>query len=131
MLASTGVGAGIGKLLGNAGKGARIGAVAGSTGLLAGAILAAISRRRSAREQIENDKKTILKDLLIPGVGAYNISKRMGRSQGDRDELEARYGKTAEYNGAVITDDYIHGFCKTASDYGVNPEKLMRVACGL
>lgn len=93
MLVTTGLGAGLGKLIGRSNKGAirgaQIGAIAGGSGLLAGSILAALKRRRTAQEQIDNDKKTVLKDLLIPGVGQYNKHKRMGRSQGDRDELEA------------------------------------------
>ena len=98
MLASLGLGAGIGGLLGK-GKGALLGAgIAGGTTIAAnliGTIAAAIKKRRTKEEQIESDKRSVLKKYLVPGTAIYDYWKRMGRSQGEREEV---VGKNKDKN---------------------------------
>lgn len=88
-LAASGIGAALGAALGG-GKGALIGGGvgAGAAGVaaLAASIAAAIKRRRTKEEQIESDKKSILMKYLVPGISSYDYYKRIGRSQGERDE---------------------------------------------
>lgn len=89
ILASTLAGAGIGAGLGGrggAGTGAAVGAGAGALATLIGSIAAAIKRRRTKQEQIDSDKKSVLAKYLIPGTAAYDLYKRVGRSQGEREE---------------------------------------------
>lgn len=89
ILAGAGIGGAVdgknGALIGGA-----TGAAAASVATLAGAIAAAIKRRRTAKEQIEADKGSVLAKYLIPGAAAYGQYKRLGRSQGERDEAEAK-----------------------------------------
>lgn len=66
--------------------GAATGAAGGMLARLAGDITAAVNKRRTAEEQAKHDKKIHLENYLIPGMADYNFSKRIGRSQGDRDE---------------------------------------------
>ena len=59
-----------------------------------GALAAAIKRRRTKEEQLEHDKGSTWKDMLIPGFGAYNSLKRMGRAFDENDErVEERVKK--------------------------------------
>ena len=99
VLASMGVGAGAGALVENAlnkgrdiGGGARTGAYLGAgvagAATIAAMIASAIKRRRSKQEQIESDKGSVLMKYLVPGTGTYDYFKRLGRSQGERDETE-------------------------------------------
>ena len=91
--------AGLGAILGaiankqDRGLGALIGTGTGAgAALLSSAvasIAAAIKRRRTKEEQIESDKGSLLKKYLVPGVARYDYWKRLGRSQGDRDEADA------------------------------------------
>lgn len=67
-------------------KGMLIGAGAGTLSSIIGGIIAGIKRRRTAKEQVEHDKKLRLSNYLVPGVAEYNSYKRLGRSQGDIDE---------------------------------------------
>lgn len=60
---------------------------------LGGSILAALKRRRSKKEQVEHDTGSTLVNYLIPGFASYNGNKRLGRSQGDREEDAIRQGK--------------------------------------
>lgn len=73
-----------------AGGGSIAGALTGgglaTLGIVAGALAAAIKRRRTKKEQIEADKRSVLAKYLIPGLANYNYYKRIGRSQGDREE---------------------------------------------
>lgn len=96
-LLATGIGASIGASSagdGNRGSGALAGSVAGAlTGLgitatagLVGAITAAVSRRRTAEEQMQHDTSHHVSNWIVPGVSAYNYYKRLGRSQGDLEE---------------------------------------------
>ena len=96
-LLTAGIGAGIGALSagdGNRGNGALAGSVAGAlTGLgitatagLVGAITAAVSRRRTAEEQMQHDTSPHVSNWIVPGVSSYNYYKRLGRSQGDLEE---------------------------------------------
>jgi hypothetical protein len=55
---------------------------------LVGAIAAAIKRRRTKEEQIDSDKKSVLKKYLVPGTAVYDYYKRIGRSQGEREEAK-------------------------------------------
>ena len=90
------LGGGIGYLSKKNPEGVRLGAlIGGGSGIgaaaiadLAAAIAAAIKRRRTADEQVEHDKGNLVtaKNLLVPGYARYNYYKRIGRSQGDRDE---------------------------------------------
>ena len=73
-------------------SGAMAGAGLGAAGAIAanliGAIAAAIKRRRTKEEQMKSDEKSVLLKYLIPGLATYDSYKRLGRSQGDRDEAE-------------------------------------------
>lgn len=73
-------------------KGALLGSMTGlGTAGLAntiGAIAAAVKRRRTAKEQIESDKNSVLAKYLVPGIAGYDFYKRLGRSQGDIEENE-------------------------------------------
>lgn len=62
---------------------------------LVAAIKAAIHRRRTKEEQIESDKRSLLRKYLIPGAASYDYYKRMGRTQGERDE-DSDNGKKKE-----------------------------------
>lgn len=57
-----------------------------AAGTAIGSLAAAIKRRRTKEEQLEHDKGSTWMDLLIPGVGAYNSFKRMGRAFDENDE---------------------------------------------
>ena len=56
-----------------------------------GKISAAIRRRRTAKEQIEHDKKSVILNYLVPGFATYNHHKRLGRSQGDIEENDVNH----------------------------------------
>lgn len=56
---------------------AKLGAGAVGVANLIGMIAAAITRRRTLKEQMEHDEKSVLWDY-IPGVAAYNQTKRIG-----------------------------------------------------
>lgn len=81
------------------GKWALRGALAGTgVGTLAhlGAILAAgANRRRTKKEQIESDKSSTIPKYLVPGLAEYGYAKRLGRSQGERDE-DPKNGKSRD-----------------------------------
>lgn len=94
LLAGTGIGAAVGKERG-ALNGYIAGAGVGTAATLIGAIAAAIKRRRTAQEQIEADKGSLLAKYLVPGRAAYDYYKRIGRSQGERDEAEGKSEKKA------------------------------------
>lgn len=90
-----GIGAGLGKATGTGvGEGAGIGALAGgATGLgaagiasIVGALRAAVDRRRTKEEQKAYANSPTTKEWLLPGVGAYNAWKTVGRSIGDAEE---------------------------------------------
>jgi len=92
LLSAIGAGAGIGAAAGGkkgAIKGGASGAALAVAGHLAAAIAAAVKRRRTAREQIEADKGSLLAKYVVPGLADYGLLKRLGRSQGERDEAEA------------------------------------------
>lgn len=57
-----------------------------AAGTAIGSLAAAVKRRRTKEEQLEHDKGSTWMDLLIPGVGAYNSFKRMGRAFDENDE---------------------------------------------
>lgn len=96
ILASAGIGAGIGAALpakkrgksrrNHAIAGGLLGAGVGSMGHLASIIAAAVNRRRTKEEQIEADKGSLAAKYLVPGMAQYGRYKRLGRSQGERDE---------------------------------------------
>ena len=91
-LASTLLGGGIGAAIHRKdrgkgfGVGAGIGAGASMLAHLIGAIAAGVKRRRTKGEQLDSDSKSVASKYLLPGVASYNSYKRLGRSQGDRDE---------------------------------------------
>lgn len=94
-LASVGIGAGAGALIGgdnNRAEGAITGSIAGASAAaiahLISSIAAAIRRRRTRDEQIESDKKSLLMKYLVPGIGNYDYLKRLGRSQGEQEESD-------------------------------------------
>lgn len=87
-LTSAAAGAGVGLVGGPVG--AAVGGVGGGLAALIAQIAAlrsaAKDRRRTSEEQIEADKGSVLAKYLIPGKAAYGMYKRLGRSQGDREE---------------------------------------------
>ena len=96
-LLTTGIGAGIGALAVDDGYrcgGALVGSIVGSlaglgitaTTNLVGALAAAITRRRTAEEQMQHDMSNHASNWIVPGVSTYNYYKRLGRSQGDLEE---------------------------------------------
>lgn len=98
-LASMGVGAGAGALVEkalNKGRNVGVGAVTGSflgagvagVAAIAAMIASAIKRRRTKQEQIDSDKGSVLMKYLVPGTARYGYLKRLGRSQGEREEAE-------------------------------------------
>ena len=91
MALSTLLGAGIGHLVDKkkgARTGAKIGLGVGGVASLAGMIAAAKKRMRTKEEQMDADEKSVLPKYLVPGAALYGMSKRLGRSQGDRDDKE-------------------------------------------
>jgi hypothetical protein len=92
ILASTALGGGLGAMVNkkDRGKGFRVGAGLGagaaSLANLGGLIAAGVKRRRTKEEQLDADSESTLDKYLVPGLATYGASKRMGRSQGDRDE---------------------------------------------
>lgn len=111
------VGAGVGGLLGHisatgdrptffhpnpqaaaAGLGAGIGSAVGYGANAIGVLIAALVARRKRKEQIEYDSKTRLSNFL-PGVGAYNYTKRLGRVLGGVGETDEQL-KAAEDRSA-------------------------------
>lgn len=40
-----------------------------------------------------NDEKSVLPKYLVPGMAAYDYYKRIGRSQGDREDDVAKKNK--------------------------------------
>lgn len=73
--------------------GAGAGAATAVVANLIGAITAAIKRRRTAKEQILNDEDNVLPNYLLPGPAVYDYYKRLGRSQGDREDDVAKKNK--------------------------------------
>ena len=132
-------GAGLGALVGAAlaaakgkpiGRGAGHGAAAGlvlgvpaaHVANIGGILAGVIRKRRTKQEQQEHDSKSHWGNL-IPGVGSYNYTKRMGRvlsGVGEPDEQK----KAAEALGAA----YVDGFCKAAEAMGVDPVALYKQA---
>lgn len=93
---STGLAALLGAAIGGASGGRKGAGIGAGTGLAASgmahavaAIAAAVKRRRAASEQMDADSKSVLSKYLVPGSAAYGYFKRMGRSQGDRDDASA------------------------------------------
>ena len=86
-LTSAVLGSGLGALLAKR-KGALAGAGIAGVATLIGMLAAAIKRRRTKQEQIDADKGSVLMKYLVPGTGTYDYFKRLGRSQGERDETE-------------------------------------------
>lgn len=103
--AGAGIGAGVGALGGSqsgrtadgAGFGAGIGALGGLSAAavanLVGAIKAAVDRRRTKEEQKAYANSPTTKEWLLPGVGAYNSWKTVGRSIGDAEERKVKKDK--------------------------------------
>ena len=132
-------GAGLGALVGaalaaakgkpigrGAGRGAAaglaIGAPAAHVANIGGILAGVIRKRRTKQEQQEHDRKSHWGNL-IPGVGSYNYTKRMGRvlsGVGEPDEQK----KAAEARDAA----YVEGFCKAAEAMGVDPVALYKQA---
>jgi hypothetical protein len=77
-------GAGVGSAV-SGGRGARIGAGIGAgigvAGGLLGALLAGITRRRTAEEQLAAEKQPAALAHVVPGLGTYNLWKRLGYSR--------------------------------------------------
>lgn len=97
--------------------GSLAGATAGSLGTPLGGLLALIKRRRTAAEQVAYDSSShILKNLLVPGAGSYNMWKRIGRLVGSHMEKKSADAAYAE------------GFCKAAEAAGVDPVALYKAA---
>ena len=67
-------------------RGGLIGSGAGTLAHLGALLAAGINRRRTKREQIDADKSSTVPKYLVPGLAAYDYRKRLGRSQGERDE---------------------------------------------
>lgn len=71
-----------------AAAGALVGMGTGHAANLLGPLVATIVKRRTRKEQVKHDSKTHL-ESLIPGVGSYNYTKRLGRAlagTGETDE---------------------------------------------
>ena len=66
--------------------GSKIGTGVGMVATLAGAIYAAMTKRRTREEQLEHDRGSLLSSLLMPGVGIYNSFKRQGRAFANDEE---------------------------------------------
>lgn len=99
-----------------AGGGAVLGAALGAPLLEGGGVLAGVlSKRRTRKEQQEHDSKSHWASLL-PGVAAYNRTKRMGR-------VLAGVGEPDEQKKAAEAA-YLDGFCKAAEALGVSPRRL-------
>jgi len=97
--------------------GSLAGATAGGLGTPLGGLLALIKRRRTAAEQVAYDSNShILKNLLVPGAGSYNMWKRIGRIVGSH--MEKKSADAA----------YVDGFCKAAEVAGVDPVALYKQA---
>lgn len=97
--------------------GSLAGVAAGSLGTPLGGLLALIKRRRTAAEQVAYDSSShILKNLLVPGAGSYNMWKRIGRIVGSH--MEKKSADAA----------YAAGFCKAAEAAGVDPVALYKQA---
>lgn len=129
-LASTGLGAGLGAALSrDKGRGTVVGGALGlgaaSLGHVIAAIAAAKSARRTKEEQIEADKGSLAAKYLIPGKGQYGHFKRLGRSQGERDEdPENSKIKSKETQKKA----YAMGFAKVAEAGGADPDELYKYA---
>ena len=94
-LAGAGVGAAVNSSdrVGGAVGGGALGGMAGLTALVVARMLAAIRRRRTEREQVSHDARSVIPDYVVPGVADYNYFKRLGRANGDFDkEVEKYYG---------------------------------------
>lgn len=131
VLASGGLGAVLGSMLSkDKGRGATVGGALGvgaaGLGHLAAMIAAAAKRRRTKEEQIEADKGSLLAKYLVPGKAAYGNLKRLGRSQGERDE-DSENGKSKETQKKA----YAMGFAKVAEASGADPEALAKYALEL
>ena len=74
-------------MVSGAGVGAGIGAIAGHGANALGMLIAALVARRKRREQVAHDSKTHLENF-IPGVAAYNYTKRLGRVLGGVGETD-------------------------------------------
>lgn len=93
------------------------GTAAGGLGIPLGGLLALIKRRRTAAEQVAYDSNShILKNLLVPGAGSYNMWKRIGRIVGSH--MEKKSADAA----------YVDGFCKAAELVGADPVALYKQA---
>lgn len=66
-------------------RGASIGAISAPASNVGAAIAALITKSRTKKEQKEFDSKShLLSSLFVPGVGSYNMWKRLGRSIDDK-----------------------------------------------
>ena len=93
-------GAGIGALAGGRQgmlRGAAIGGSLSYASKAIAAIAAAIKRRRTKEEQLENDKGSILKKYLIPGLAEYDLFKRQGRAFDENDEYVLTWKVVTNY----------------------------------
>lgn len=106
ILASGALGAVIGRLArkGGEGVGGAAGLGIGAAATLVGMLAGAIRRRRTKQQQIESDKGSLLAKYLVPGLASHDYVKRIGRSQGERDEAEA-----AEKNAAAGPEEGFPG----------------------
>lgn len=83
----------LGRLIGGA-KGEAVGTSIAGAANIGALITAAVRRRRTAKEQIENDKKSILSNIFIPGVSTYDMLKRQGRAFAEnKDRIKERTEK--------------------------------------
>lgn len=101
-----------------AGLGAAVGLAAAPVATAGGVLAGILRRRRTKQEQQEHDSKSHWENF-IPGVAAYNYTKRKGR-------VLAGVGEPDEKKAAEAA--YIEGFCKAAEAAGVDPVALYKAA---
>ena len=92
---------------------------------LAALIAAAIKRRRTEEEQIKSDKGSVLKKYLLPGVAQYDYLKRLGRSQGERDEAEGKSEKKASATWDQIREQ-IGNYAKNAKSWYADQDAVTK-----
>lgn len=64
----------------NAAVGAGVGAIVAAGAQLVAMLGAAVKRRRTEKEQLKSDEKSVAWKYLVPGLSTYDLFKRHGRA---------------------------------------------------